>query len=75
MSPLETLMNSFVRLIGLAGAAVFAWKAAEMVMRERWSMVWLLGIGAFLFGGFLIGGMTFFNWLYKAVCALAGGCG
>ncbi|HYF93982.1 MAG TPA: hypothetical protein VD969_17340 [Symbiobacteriaceae bacterium] len=74
MSPLETLMNAGVRLIGLAGAAVFAWKAVEMVMKERYSMVWLILIGAFFFAGFLIGGITFFTWLYKGVCALAGGC-
>jgi hypothetical protein len=74
MSPLEKLAHSFNVLIGIVAVGIFAWKAIEMVIKERYSMLWLLVIGGALVGGFLFGGESFFRFLWGGVCAMVGGC-
>lgn len=66
---LEHAMDQVRMLVFGAGTLVLAWKAIEMVMKERFSTAIPMGIAALLFAGFTFGGTGLFRALW---CALAG---
>jgi|GEM_PF-6052245 len=74
MSPLQKLASEFNVVISILVLGIFAWKAAEMAFKERYSMMWGLLLAGALVGGFLFAGQSTFTWLWKVMCTIVGGC-
>lgn len=72
MSPIERIATQFNTVVGILVFGIFAWKAAEMALKEHYSKAWGLLFAGALVGGFLFAGRQTFTWLWGIITGIAG---
>lgn len=70
---LDNVANAFVSAVKIAVVGVFGWKTCEMVLKERYSMAWGIGLCGAIIGGFLFLGEQTYTWAWNFLKGLIDG--
>jgi glycerol uptake facilitator-like aquaporin len=70
---LDNLANNALDFVKIIVVAAFGWKTIEMLMKERYSMAWAIGLCGALVGGFLFLGEGTYTWAWNFIKGLVEG--